>query len=106
MCVSTVTSRLGMVDVTCPHCHCEHDDFQTVQRALEILRLKDHRVACKRAASRWLEVLYEALVAAVPNVLETGLMHAAASWLEEGEHKEHAQALRVIANKAQAAWNR
>lgn len=85
--------------MTCPHCREDHQDFQAVQRALEILVIKGHRTACKVAARRWLEALYDALVAALPNTLETGLMHGAASWLQESQ-PDHAEALRRIANKA------
>lgn len=89
----------------CPYCREDHQDFQTVQRALEILAIKEYRVSCKRAARRWLEAVYEAMVIALPTPLETGTIYAAAGWVEK-EHGEHAVALRKVADKVERARKR
>lgn len=89
----------------CQHCRETHGSYPSVHRAFEILAIRDYRKACRSAARRWLEILFDTVIEALPKVNETAVMFAAASWLETS-HPEHSQALREIANKAMTAWRR
>jgi len=91
--------------VACEFCREDHGKYPSVPRALEILEFKEHRKECKRRARRWLEAVYESVVAGLPDAQDCEALLSGARWIDKA-HPNEAAVLTGIAEKAERARRR